>query len=1291
MQKLKVLLINIASLAVFPLLSSGRESVSIDFSKPSAGEYKVVGDAGCINTDGGMTRFNSQKGDTSTFRWANLTTGKIMEGDFTVEFSYQIRQMDHFNGLKLTVGSSVKDWSVNVERRQVEDGKHEVSLTYSVTGRDSKSKGESAFKELGRAGILKMERKGDTMSVSYQPDGGAWREVGSPIKVSTSPAGATLGFSSPKMSNSDVVLRKFTVECDSFVPEAFSPVYLPSTVVADATNGQARLVWREGSEVTEDGVVNIGVNGRAIYALQGPLNLKGAQLGWESSGALKVSVTQIGTAETIELGETLVWDRDPAKVPEGVAARSTALSDYVNRYPGPRGWPEHAHITANNLYFVTFQPASTGDVTVAEVRLVGSPLQPIPTFTAVAETTAASSSDDGVTTLSWKVPEACATWFEKKQALKVGEARELAGIPFVVSPTVLNPSCRSVAIDMDVSAGLIHIAHAAGSGYGPTDSHLASYLVVYEDGTTEAIFAVLRWNCGVFASEYLSNGSADYTWWGPPGFVWGAAHYLPHGQSYGWDAVYVVNYVNPHPEKKMTKVIAYLQPGDMHQFALVGLSVTPPEHAVSGLVEPEVAAFAPDEPQRLTVMKWSAVPPAPGDSRDMLAFVKPDARAAVADMTLRSAGSFTCGSLVVAPAADILAPGPMRVTCAGVSSSLLGWLPTLAPTNGAHLTMIAGGGESAAEWERIHRLGYDAVKIHMQWNKEPEKYDWADWKLRFDRIRHAGLKIEIRNQADWLPKWLIAQIKTIGRVDASGATVAGAPNRVSADPADPVFRNAIVDYYREIGRLAAQYPDDILSINANYGLRFGSVGKNHLKVGSVQIEKFQAYMRDHFSLETIEAKTGLNVKDYSALTPQAVLNDKRGFLMREYARHFSSVVSSLQWDVSRAIRENSKAHLTFNHPFHNSVGDACGLSLAEYLKIGHDLGPGGPFHETADRFCISFDKWLSAKSLGLLYGDEGCLAPPTYEHNVLAYQWMLWMQCWDSLYCQWWGGRPGAQNIAWLKPYYHLIGNATYMPDPVSLTLSSEYQHHAAREMLQRGDDFNGFAKRHFGIYNVLLGCNLNADRYMMDAFPELDAKTSPLLIDDSNGYIDDAFADRIEQHIRNGGVFVANPNTDRLRDGAFLKRFGVEHGKGEGVSVLHPRDRYIPGVSVKEVGKGRILMVGEEFWADFDPSAPRDYVAFMRKLFSEQAGFRPLVQSSGWCVFVVPYREADGNVLVLVYNINADSRTVTVKLRGDAVPAKSVTDLGSGRHTGIAREGEDYVVETTVGPLACTVLRFEK
>lgn len=1281
---------------VFLLLVSStyaQNKFEVDFSdgKSVTKDITLYGNKKCLAKTNGNSLYKSANGNIKKYRRMGYTVNEPMAGNFTVDFSFNIKRMDHWNGLHLRITSARKVWSVIMQRRQKKVGHNEFVIISKVNGKSKRF----SIKTTTKNGAMRIVRQDNIISFYTESDNDKWGKYTTTVKVDNKAAIADIQCWSPPQTSAIIEFRKLSVEFDKTVTTAFTPIYLPSSKIADFTNNKLKLLITEKAVKKNGSFLKISPGGRAVYAIQGPLNLKNIKLQWLSSGPLKISVTQLGTAESIELGETLLWDGNNKKIPSGIVKRHIYLNDFTMRYPRARRW-KLPHQTANNIFFITFEPAQAQAVTIEQLELYGRTLKMVRPFKTISSTSSMLISKDNYSMLDWKIPEQCRKWFDKNSSLKPGETRVLGGIPFKICPTVLNPECRSVAIATDVEAGLINIAHAAGPGYKRTDSLLASYLIVYDDNTTEVIFAVLRWNCGVFSSRYMKNGKGDSTWWGPPGFSWGTAAYLPVGNGIHWNTVYVAKYVNPYPKKKIKKILIYQQPEEKRTFAVVGITLTSPKRAEVGLVEPIQADIEPGKPQRITVMRWSAIAPAPAKTNVPLQMTKTDKKVIITNMDIVNVGNFSYGSVIVSPDASLMEPGPIRLFCGRISSSRLGWMPP--PNNKiSYYTMIAGGHESKNQLERIKRLGYDAIKIHVGWTdrEEPEqgKYDWSLWYPRLERIINAGLKIGIRNHFNAGPKWLQAKAQKLKYVK-KGQIKDQTSSRYPYDIGDKSFRTAIVNYYRETGILVKKYPE-IISINANYGIRYASGSRFKLHFGQAQFADFLKYMKSNFTLDEINRRTALSLKSYNDITPKIIEVNKSNFLFTEYTRHYLKLGASLQWDIARAIRKNSNAHLTLNHPFEPNERSVTGLNLSEYLKIGRDLGPGSPFHESSDRLCLSFTKWLMAKSLGLQYGDEGNKNPPNYEHNILSYMWMAWMQCWDSLYCQWWGGRPGSQNIAWLKPYAHLLYNSDYMADPITIAYSFESGLHEAKSVMNK-KYLHRVTLGHYGMVNTLLGANLNAKNYMMDDFPKLDKNASKLVIDDSCRYLTDQFADRLEKYIRNGGVYVINPETDKLHAYAFQKRFGITIGKnyipsGRGIRIINVGKGAIPTVAEKNIGKGKLLILNKQFWRDFNPSAPKYYQAFMRKLFANLGKFKPLVFSNTQGVYLAPYRTPQGDILLFAINITAAGKNVELALNKSCVNSEQALDLGSGKTTIIKTSKSYYHVNTIIPELSCKIIKFNK
>lgn len=106
-----------------------------------------------------------------------------------------------------------------------------------------------------------------------------------------------------------------------------------------------RLVVLENGSRETNGSVRIAPGGRAVYGFRGPVNLKDHRIEWSSEGAIKLSAVQPGSAESVELGEVILWDT----VPTGWKRRAADLGGLVSRNQNQRGW-NHPHLSCDNLF-----------------------------------------------------------------------------------------------------------------------------------------------------------------------------------------------------------------------------------------------------------------------------------------------------------------------------------------------------------------------------------------------------------------------------------------------------------------------------------------------------------------------------------------------------------------------------------------------------------------------------------------------------------------------------------------------------------------------------------------------------------------------------------------------------------------------------------------------------------------------------------------------------------------------------------------------------------------------------
>ena len=1282
MQK-RILTAGILVLSLWLTEAAGGELRSSFRETPSP--WLLSGTTAGFLTENGKFFYDAGKGNPQNYRWATLKSPRKMDGDFEVELEYRIHLQDHWNGFALLLQSDKADgWTASLKRSQRKRG--EKFLTCSVGPRGKTV--EKSWSETGRCGTFRLSRKQNTLFFQHKTEQGDWMNL---FQTDAVPAGGmevSVKFDSPRASSQKIELVKLTQKWSRDVIHASAPIYEKERTVSTEEKGTVRLLLLEQGRRLPDGTIEVERNGSAVFAVQGTWNLRNQRLNWISSGGIKVSVVQLGTMESIQLGETLLLDERETGEINTFRRRSLGLEEFVTRFQRQRNW-NHPHITSNNLYFVTFRPSLNTGIRLSGLTLSGRPLRKIAPFPAANTVKTEIRTVREYETLSWKKPEGAASWFRGRKApFPSGTMREIHGIPFALSATVLNEKNPSLEIPVNRKTGIFHILHTAGKQAPASPWLAASYLIVYEDDSTETIFAGLRWNCGVFRNSFLPRGRADFTWWGPPGFSRARAYRIPCG-NHGvlWDSLYLTAYVNPHPEKTVRRILVRQMPEDSREFALLGITLQSPEQTVLGLIEPETAVFEQGHPLKLRVMEYSARPKSKRET-ETLFLCKGAKRVSVGTVAVCRNGRYGAGQTTIQAGKGISA-GPVVLEAGAMRSSLLGLMPEPAPEDKPfYLTMIAGGGDPRADFERIRRLGYDAVKIHLPWNEELEgRVEWPGWRERFARIRAEGLSIGFRNNFPGRgPDYLAAH------ADFMKKYVPGKkPEQTELhDPAEPFFRRRLVNYYRETARLAGETPG-VISINANYGIRNG-IGTKSITVGRHTMELFRKRLSEKYTLPELNRKTGAAFRTFESVTPESIWNDGSRTLLPELARLNMELLGSLQREVVEAIRaEGCKVHMTYNVPFHPTEHKLLGLNTTEYLRLSREFGPGSIFHETSDRYCLSFSKWMLAKrTLGLPYGDEGNQNPPTYEHNVLAYQWMAMMQCWDSLYCQWWGGKPGSQNIAWLKPYHKMIFNADYLPDPVCLAFSLDTGFAESPDTIRAS--LHETTGAHYSLANILRVLNINADRYMVDEFPDMDKNiTSRLLIDDNTRSLSPEFGSRIERFIRNGGTFLATLETDRLNGYAFFERFGiaVRNGtlRGKGLRMK----KGLRTVARKKIGKGELaILSGTWNTGNWDPGESPEYRNLIRDLLTELGDFRPRVRTDAVNVFATPYRAPNGDLLIQLFNITSVPKRVTAGIAG--MPADTrVFDHGTETLLKTTAQ-EGYLSMTTEVPaLGGTLLRLSR
>lgn len=1226
----------------------------------SADGFRTEGKSGLFQEKDGRLFYDTRSAGTEAHRWARLSSGNRYGGDFRVDFRYEILRLDHWNGFWLTVQSEkAKKFEVRIGRCHRKRNDQQIIGGVVVNGR----KTERNIPYGACSGELSVERRGRILTLVARDSEGKISEL---MRVNDFPDGdafASLKFESAPKTHAAVRLCSYSERWSRDIVDAHTPVWLPVRKLADAV-----LLAQQAAE-RKEGRVTVHPGGKAVFALRGALNMRSSRLEFSSAGALRLRVTQPGMDDTIQLGDSLVCDEADADV--SFRRRSVPLGGFIAHYPEGRRW-KLPQVTSDNIFFLTVSPAGDKPVTISGISLYASVLRPSRPHSGVKVAAIPEKDGEGFSTLGWSSPQAGRKWLEGggELPLQPGSLKEFAGIPFRISPTVLNPELPVVTIPVGRKSGAFHILQTAGKLPAGSSPLLAACQIIYVDGHTEMLFFVQRWNSGVFRDGFQPRGSADFSWWGPVGFSRARICYLPRPSAgVTWDAVYRTSCMNPLPEKEVRALTFFQFPGEKREFALLGVTLQEVSAARVGLVEPERAVFRPGDKLDVVCMEYSAQPAV--ESVLPVRLEKSGKQVTTGEVKLAANGRFRAG-IASLRLSNAMSAGPVTVSAGPMRSSLLGLMPPVrSGERPFYYTMISGGSEPRGDYERIYRLGYDAAKIHLPWVENEEgKIDFSGWDRKFRRIAGEGLKIEIRNhvRAHAGPPYMQKKAEYVMSYQPGKAPVRA--KRI--DPADPYAVSRFVNLYRETAKLALDYP--VISINANYGLRT-ELGIRRLDLGRFTLARFREELAKEFSIQEIARRTKQPLGSFDDVTPERIMDDRSGFYMPRLVRLHMRNLTGMQRQVCEAIRDAGyRGHLTFNTSFHTTEQRLLGANTGEYLRLGRDFAPGSLFHETSDRYCLSFAKWMLAKrTLSLPYGDEGNQCPPTYEHCILAYHWMAMMQCRDAIYCQWFGGKPAVQNLAWIKPFHQLLYDAEYLPDPVSLALCLESGTEEAPEI--RLKSLHSTTGSHYSLANLLRELNINADRYLVDEFPELDrAVTSSLLIDDVSRFLSPSFGNRIERFIRRGGTFLATQETDSLNGHAFFRRFGIRAGNRDIVE--------------KKIGRGRIVVLpGNWNNGRWDPPGDAKRGEMMKKLLTRLGRFSPLVRSSIPGVFVTPYRAPDGDLLLHVVNITAAPRTARISY-SDRLASERVLDHRTECAVSAVRNDGYYALNVEVPALGATVLR---
>jgi len=1162
--------------------------------------------------------------DPKAFRWAGAEWSRAWSGDFDLEAEVAVDRFDRWNGFRLVVTSLAPAGAqALLSRTQEKPGAEFLTAQVITNG----VKGTPCKIPFGsRTFTLGLSRHGGRLAFFAM-------EAGRRVSVAESPfpdAGGVrfrFNFDSPAGTRSCVRVKALRLSAAQEVPAAFAPAY-----GREGSFGPCALLAGVKCE-TKAGVSVISPGGRLVFAAVAPPVARDWALRFKSAGRLRIRALQLGSAESIQLSDSILWDDVDAQVPAGYATRCVGFSPYVLRFPSDVRWPL-AYPTTSGVFFFEVSPAGDEPVRFGEPDFRGRALVAPPPL---AKTVARKS---------------------------LGEL-----------PVMLGPTCPSVTLAVDGLWGAVEVVHFGGRQKGDVPDTMAGWLFVYEDGTTSPAFATLRWNCGVNGEYDLewspAQGGPDGTWFGPPGFGWGEALYAPanaHGTH--WSTKYRTVFRNPHPEKRIAALQVFQLPEDARTYMVCSVRPVPVEAAKLELVEPAHATFAAGEPLDVNVYVFDPCGRGVSPRRPVNLNLTKDGGLSdtLGTVELFGTGPFSAGLTTVTPRADKLDYGPVRLTAGAAESSRCSLMPPARPGERPfYYTMIGGMHFPISDFDRQRRLGYDAAKIHVGWQLDAQgEPDFAICTSRFELIARAGLKIAVRNDFDF-EKVYPGKVPPMNLHRETGDVPLAWK---WGDTAHPFYCERLVDYYTKFARFTAGNPD-VVGINANYGQR-NPIGRPGKDGGIIWSET---------SLAALSAEVGRRV------TAADIAADP--VLFARYSRLNERNGAELIAAIARGIRAaGSKAHLTFNVNFHPVENKLSVQTFAEYLRVGLQYPPASLFHETSERYSLSFVKWLAAaRTCGLPYGDECCQPPPTYEHAMFAYMWMGMMQCVEANYCQWWGGRPGCENLAQLKAYHRLLFDATYLPDPVCLALSLGTGHDEIATTVRH--PYHTVTQPHYGLAHFLRELNVNADRYMIDAFPALDTNvTARLLIDDITRSVAPDFGARIERFVRDGGVFLASPETDVLHGHAFLKKFGFGDLAARFAEYEGKRVDGVPFVE-KAVGRGKVVVLLSSWSFDWDPGRPERQRREMYALLQRLGGFTPRVATSEPCVFATPYRSAPDELLVSLINVTCLDRETEVslaKMPGEQQPV--VRDLGTGRICPVSEKDGRWTVRVNVPKINTTVLR---
>ncbi|MDD3153901.1 MAG: hypothetical protein PHS41_03465 [Victivallaceae bacterium] len=1237
-------------------------AVATDKTTPADAQWSKEGFQGAFQVENGKFFYDSAKANANEkYRWARVSDPRNLAGDFRARLAYTIAFLHHYNGFELEVRSLEKDaFLVTLRREQKAQGKHQLLATVSGKGR------QTVRKEIPYGafiGALIVRREKGKLILEAENSKGAVSPVLEIADFPAAPAKAAVKFSSPARTQSKVEIREFSAESKTQLSHAQYPVFAPVRKISTA-----ELLDSKRAKVLPDGTISIEHGGRAVLVLNMPSHLKNIRLHLPAEGALKVTAVPVGRNEPTVVGEAILWDETAQ--PEGLRERIIAPGGFLTRHPFARKW-DYPLLTENTPLFLTIEPAGKEKVRIGAMTLHAAAM--LPGEPQIFPPSNASFDRSGLL-----VPPA------------KGESIALSGKPlplrsgdqldgkFVVAPHLLSAKRDGFTFPVGRQIDAVEVVHTAGRQLAGETPIPAAYQFLYDDNSTATEFVTLRWNTGIYHSDFLPRGSADYTWWGPVGFPRCELIAFPrgaYGQSY--DGAYRTMLVNPHPERKVKNLSLYRMPGNTSEFLLLSMRLLERGTLTLGAVEPKDTQWTANTRVPVQFFLWS-----PG-GRELPEGLRPamlcrgKTKIPAGEVSFVRKGQYSYGQFdCPVPANRTLPPGPAQLVAAGVSSPLLGVMPE--GKQNFHYSMICGPNEARADFERMRRIGFDTVKLVIPWSEEkPGMVRFPGHETYLERITSNQLQFSIRNHIRFKrgPEYFAKQAVFQQRY-APGKPV---EERPQIDPADPWTVERIVNLYRETARFARA--KNAVSINVNYGLR-PETGLGRIDMGAASLAMFRKRLGKNFSLAEINRNTKRHYASFEEIVPLDLYTDASGFLLREYLRMHHENLASAQRKVMQAIREEGyQGHLVSNVSFHPIEQKLIGANTGAYLRLSKEFPPAALYHETSDRYSLSFVKFLSSKrTLNLPYGDEGCLTPPPDLQNRMAYLWMGTMQCFDALCCQWFGGKPGMLNVAAIKPFHAMLYEAEYLPDDFQLALALDSGFAEAPETVR--SRLHGRTGSHYGLINTLRELNLNADRYWIDEFPELDKNARHrLMIDDISRAISPAFGARIEKFVRDGGVFLASSETDRCNHHAFLKRFGIDPAKSA------------PGAIVrKTAGKGMVILRNARWeTGSWDPGLAEAKRRNISTLITEAGKFLPNVKSDKANVAVTPYRAKNGDLLIQAVNLAAAPARVRISWKKTMVKGSRAYDHATGTFVEGTDDGRYRSADFEIMPMNATVISVKE